>query len=94
MTISVPEGMDITPEDMDRGEVEVLAAFSIEEDGMKLSLKSIDGIPVEMEEEMEDEEMEEEAPKGEMEVEMEVMPTKEETIGEYVRGQLAKRGKK
>lgn len=89
MTISIPEGMEITPEDMDRGEVEVLAAFSIEEDGMKLTLKTIDGLPVEMEmEEDEDEDMEE----GE-EMETETMPTEEETIGDFVRGQLAQRGR-
>lgn len=82
--------MEITPEDMDRGEVEVLAAFSIEEDGMKLTLKTIDGMPVEMEmEEDEDEDMEE---GEEMEEETETMPTEEETIGEFVRGQLAQRG--
>lgn len=89
MTISIPEGMEITPEDMDRGEVEVLAAFSIEEDGMKLTLKTIDGLPIEMEMEEDEEEMEEE----EMEAETEVMPTEEETIGEFVRGQLAQRGR-
>lgn len=84
--------MEITPEDMDRGEVEVLAAFSIEEDGMKLTLKTIDGLPVEMEmEEEEEPEMEE---GEEMETETETMPTEEETIGEFVRGQLAKRGRK
>jgi hypothetical protein len=89
MNITVPAGMEITPEDMDRGEVEVLAAFSISEDGTELTLKSIDGIPVEDMEEEED--MEE----GEMEGEMEAegMPTEEETIGDFVRGQLAKRGK-
>ena len=73
--------MEITPEDMDRGEVEVLAAFSIEEDGMKLTLKTIDGMPIEMEMEEEDEEMEE----------GEEMATEEETIGDFVRGQLAGR---
>lgn len=88
MTISIPEGMEITPEDMDRGEVEVLAAFSIEEDGTKLSLKTIDGLPIEVEiEEEEDEDMEE----GE-EIETEELPTEEETIGQFVRGQLAQRG--
>lgn len=86
MTISIPEGMEITPEDMDRGEVEVLAAFSIEEDGMKLTLKTIDGMPIEMEMEEEDEEMEE----GE-DMATEEMPTEEETIGDFVRGQLAGR---
>ena len=92
MSILVPAGMEITPEDMDRGEVEVLATLSISEDGTELTLKSLDGLPIEeMEEDMEDEEMEE---GGEMEVEMEEMPTEEETIGEFVRGQLANRKKK
>jgi hypothetical protein len=85
MTISIPSGMEITPEDMDRGEVEVLAAFSIGEDGMELTLKTIDGLPIEEEEMDEDEDMEEE-------VETETMPTEEETIGDFVRGQLAQRG--
>jgi hypothetical protein len=92
MDITVPAGMEITPEDMDRGEVEVLAAFSINEDGTELTLKSIDGIPVEdmeEEEDMEEGEMEE----GEAEMEAEGMPTEEETIGDFVRGQLAKRGR-
>ncbi len=94
MSIPVPAGMEITPEDMDRGEVEVLATLSINEDGTELTLKSLDGLPIEeMEDEMEGEEMEGEEG-GEMEVEMEVMPTEEETIGEFVRGQLAKRKKK
>ena len=79
--------MEITPEDMDRGEVEVLASFSIGEDGMELTLKSIDGMPIEEEmDEEEDEEMEE----GE-EMATEEMPTEEETIGDFVRGQLAGR---
>lgn len=91
MTINVPEGMDITPEDMKRGEVEVLAAFSIEEDGTKLSLKTIDGMPVEAEkeEEGEGEDMEEEGGKMEKGGNM---PSKEETIGDFVRGQLASQG--
>lgn len=94
MSIPVPAGMEITPEDMDRGEVEVLATLSINEDGTELTLKSLDGLPIEeMEDDMEGEEMEGEEG-GEMEVEMEVMPTEEETIGEFVRGQLAKRKKK
>lgn len=85
MTITIPEGMEITPEDMDRGEIEVLAAFSIDEDGMELTLKTIDGMPIEAEmEEEEGEEMEE--------GETEAMPTEEETIGQFVRGQLSERG--
>jgi hypothetical protein len=87
MTITIPEGMEITPEDMDRGEIEVLAAFSIDEDGMELTLKTIDGMPIEAEMEEEEEEMEE----GE-EGETEAMPTEEETIGQFVRGQLSQRG--
>lgn len=89
MTINIPDGMDITPEDMERGEVEVLAAFSINEDGTELTLKTIDGMPVEDEMEEEEEDMEEE--EGE-EMEGEAMPTKEETIGDFVRGQLASQG--
>jgi hypothetical protein len=88
MNIPVPAGMEITPEDMDRGEVEVLATFSVDEDGMELTLKSIDGMPVE---EMEEEETEMEEEETEMEAEG--MPTEEETIGDFVRGQLANRGK-
>jgi hypothetical protein len=88
MNIPVPAGMEITPEDMDRGEVEVLATFSVDEDGMELTLKSIDGMPVE---EMEEEETEME--EGEIEMEAEGMPTEEETIGDFVRGQLANRGR-
>lgn len=86
MTITIPEGMEITPEDMDRGEIEVLAAFSIDEDGMKLTLKTIDGMPIEAE--MEEEEEMEEGEEGETEA----MPTEEETIGQFVRGQLSQRG--
>jgi hypothetical protein len=92
MNIPVPAGMEITPEDMDRGEVEVLATFSVDEDGIELTLKSIDGMPVEEmeeEEDMEEGEMEE----GEIEMEAEGMPTEEETIGDFVRGQLANRGR-
>jgi hypothetical protein len=87
MTINIPDGMDITPEDMERGEIEVLAAFSIGEDGTKLTLKTIDGMPIEEEMEEEEEDMEE-AEEGEMEE----MPTEEETIGDFVRGQLASQG--
>ena len=89
MTISIPEGMEITPEDMDRGEVEVLASFSIGEDGMELTLKSIDGMPIEAE--MDDEEMDDMEEGEEMATEM--MPTEEETIGYFVRGQLAERNR-
>lgn len=89
--INIPEGLDITPEDMKRKEIEALATFEIDEEEGKLKLISIDGVPVmDEEDDMDEEEMEE---GEEMEEEGEGMPTEEETIGEFVRGQLAKRGK-
>ena len=91
MKINIPDGLDITPEDMKRKEIEALATFEINEEDGELTLTSIDGVPV-MDEEMEDEmEGEEEGEEMEAETEGGEMPTQEETIGEFVRGQLAKR---
>jgi hypothetical protein len=86
MNILIPPGLDITPDDIERGEIESLAVFAIDDEAGTLTLKSIDGVAVEPEDEgMETEEAmtEEAAP----------VPTEQETIGDFVRGEMAKRKK-